>query len=412
MKIKIIKAREVLDSRSNPTVACRVTLTNEVTVEAMVPSGASTGTHEALELRDGDKKRYHGKGVLKAVNNINKKIAPKLKGHRVDKQEDLDVLMLRLDGTENKSKLGANAILGVSLACAHTAAKAKKMPLYEYIRKEYGLKYQGYKMPYPMMNVLNGGEHADNNLEMQEFMVVPQDKKFAKRVQVGSEVFNELKNILAKKKLSTNVGNEGGFAPALKSNEEALKLIVKAIGKKKASLAIDPAASEFYKKVPQGLGKYKVDGKWISPFDLMRIYAQWISKYPLISIEDGLAEDDWSNWRILTSELKDRALLVGDDLFVTNIHRLRLGLDKEVGNSILIKLNQIGTLSETIDCIKLAQKNNYQVIISHRSGETEDTTIADLAVAVNAEYIKTSISRSERVCKYNRLLEIADELGK
>ena len=414
-KIKTIKAREVLDSRGLPTIACKVTLTDGSEAESMIPSGASTGIHEALELRDKDKKRYTGKGVLKAVNNVNKKIFEKLKGKVADNQEKIDEIMLNLDGTDNKTKLGANAILAVSLGVAQAMAKSKKIPLYKYIRQTYKLPFKTYNMPYPMMNVINGGQHADNNLDVQEFMIIPQAKKFAERIRQGSEVFHALKEILKKKKLVTAVGDEGGFAPELKNNEEALKLIGEAV--KKAGLkfgtdiklALDVAASEFFATET----RYDFDGKLILPFDLIKIMKEWVKKYPIISIEDGLAEDDWENWRILTDQLGREVLLVGDDLFVTNPGRLQIGLDKAVGNAILIKVNQIGSLTETIDCIRLAQENKYKVIVSHRSGETEDTTIADLAVAVNSDYIKTgSLSRSERIAKYNRLLAIAEELGK
>ena len=415
MKIKSIKAREVLDSRGFPTVACKVILTNGVEAESMVPSGASTGVHEALELRDGDKKHYLGKGVQKAVNNVNKKIFPKLKNKDASKQKQIDKIMLDLDGTDNKSKLGANAILGVSLASAQAAAKSKKQPLYKYIRKAYNLPLSTYQLPYTMMNVINGGEHADNSMEVQEFMIIPQAKKFKERIRQGSEVFQNLKKLLNSKKLATSVGDEGGFAPNLKKNEDALKLLGEATRKAgykfgtDIKVALDVAASEFFTTET----RYKFDGKLILPYDLIEIYKKWVAKYPIISIEDGLHEDDWDNWEILTDQLGKKCLLVGDDLFVTNPGRLKIGLEKNVGNAILIKLNQIGSLTETIDCIKLAQKNKYKVIISHRSGETEDTTIADLAVAVNAEYIKTgSLSRSERIAKYNRLLAIAEELGK
>ncbi|MFH1781767.1 MAG: phosphopyruvate hydratase [Patescibacteria group bacterium] len=414
-KIKSLHARQVLDSRGFPTVACKATLSDGTEAEAMVPSGASTGVHEALELRDGDKKKYHGKSVLKAVNNVNKKILPKLKGKDATKQKQVDQLMLDLDGTDNKTKLGANAILSVSLAVAQAAAKSKNMPLYKYIRQTYNLKLKTYNLPHPTMNVINGGEHADNNLDVQEFMIVPQAKKFSERIRQGSEVFHSLKKILQTKKLNTAVGDEGGFAPNLKTNEEALKLLGEATKKagynfgKDIKVALDAAASEFFETET----RYRFDGKLVLPYDLIAIYKKWIQKYPIMSIEDGLSEDDWDNWRILTDQLGKKCLLVGDDLFVTNPGRLKIGLDMKVGNAILIKLNQIGSLTETIETIRLAQKNKYAIIVSHRSGETEDTTIADLAVAVNAEFIKTgSLSRSERIAKYNRLLAIAEELGK
>ncbi|MFA5995015.1 MAG: phosphopyruvate hydratase [Patescibacteria group bacterium] len=416
MIIKTIHAREILDSRGNPTVAVRVTLKNGVTAEAMVPSGASTGVHEALELRDGDKKRYNGTGVLKAVNNVNKKIAPWLIGKNATQQREIDNTMLKLDGTANKAKLGANAILGVSLAVAQTAAKAKQLPLYEYLRVTFKLKYKTKQLPVPMMNILNGGKHADNGLAFQEFMIVPQAKKFAERIRQGAEVFHALKKQLKAQGLATGVGDEGGFAPTVKNTETALQNIAEAITKagytlgKDIKLALDTASSEFYNSKTE---RYAVDGKAMTADELNSKYADWAKRYHIISIEDGLAEDDWNHWQVHTAFLGKQLQLVGDDLFVTNVERLQAGINQKVANAILIKVNQIGTLSETIDAILLAQKNNYNVIVSHRSGETEDTTIADLAVAVNAEYIKTgSLSRSERIAKYNRLLAIAEELGK
>lgn len=412
--IKSIQAREVLDSRGNPTVAAKVTLVNGESAEAMVPSGASTGVHEALELRDGDKKRYGGKGVLKAVKHVNVLIAKALVGKDVRKHRQLDEIMLKLDGTPNKSKLGANAILAVSLANAQVGAREAKQPLYRYLRTIYSLKYSGWKLPHPMMNIVNGGEHADNAIEFQEFMIVPQANTFAKRLQQGAEVFHALRGYFHKQGYNTGVGDEGGFAPDLKKNEDALKAIgaaVKLAGYtfgKDIKIALDPASSEFYNAKT---GKYTVDAKAISADTLNRLYSTWAKKYHIISIEDGLAEDDWDNWRVHTALLGKRMHLVGDDLFVTNADRLQAGINQEVANAILIKVNQIGSLSETIDTIQLAQKNNYIVVISHRSGETEDTTIADLSVAVNAQYIKTgSLSRSERVAKYNRLLAIEAEV--
>lgn len=413
MKIKNIYAREILDSRGNPTVSVKVQLKNGIEAEASVPSGASTGIHEALELRDGDPNRYNGKGVLKACRNVNKKIFPSLKGMKVDQQKKIDVLMNALDGTENKSKLGANAILGVSLACAKAAAKAHRKPLYQYIRKAFGLKYKGYLLPVPMMNIFNGGRHANNGLSIQEFMIVPQARKFKDRVKIGSEVFHALKAILAKRKYLTLVGDEGGFADGPQDNEEVLKLIIKAIKKagykpgKDVFLASDFAASEFLSRK-----KYKFSPtKKLNALEMIDLMEKWIAKYPIISIEDGLAEDDWENWERMTIRLGNKIMLVGDDLFVTNVSRLQKGIENEVANAILIKVNQIGTLSETISAIQLAQKHNYKIVVSHRSGETCDTTIADLAVAVNAEYIKTgSLSRSERISKYNRLMQIEEEL--
>ena len=412
--IKSIHAREVLDSRGNPTVAARVTLTNGASAEAMVPSGASTGVHEAVELRDGNQRRYGGKGVLKAVANVNTKIAETLKGKSVLKHRLLDALMLKLDGTANKSKLGANAILAVSLAAARVGADATNTPLYKHVRKLYGLKYQGFKLPYPMMNILNGGQHADNGLEFQEFMIVPQAKQFAERIRQGAEVFHALKQYLHSQQLSTAVGDEGGFAPALKHNEAALQAIAKAVKLagytfgKDIKVALDPASSEFYNSKT---GKYTFDQQAIPASKLIETYAKWAKQYHIVSIEDGVAEDDWSNWQALTKRLGKTMRLVGDDLFVTNVDRLQMGIDRKVGNAILIKVNQIGSLSETIDTIRLAQQHKYTVVMSHRSGETEDTTIADLAVAVNAEYIKTgSLSRSDRIAKYNRLLGIAEAI--
>ena len=419
MKIKKITAREILDSRGTPTIEAKVELTNGVIGVAKVPSGASTGVHEALELRDGDKKRYFGKGVLKAVNNVNKKIAPKLKGKDVTKQVDIDELMLDLDGTPNKSKLGANAILSVSMACARAGAKTKNKPLYKYIRETYKLGEKGWKMPIPTMNIINGGKHADNSLIVQEFMVVPFAKTMKKRVQIGAEVFHSLKGLLKKDGYQTLVGDEGGFAPNLKKNEDALDYIVKAIKKagykpgKDAFIASDLALSEYCEKKDC---TYSLNDKTcktcVSADVVIKTLDKWLKKYPIISLEDPLDEDDWLNWMKLTGFLGDQVTIIGDDLFVTNVSRLKEGIDKGVANGILIKLNQIGTLTETIDTIYLAKKNKYKVSVSHRSGETSDTFISDLAVAVNADFIKTgSLSRSERVEKYNRLMEIEDELN-
>lgn len=412
MKLQSLFAREVLDSRGNPTVAVRATLEDGTSAEAMVPSGASTGVHEALELRDQDEKRYNGKGVLKACVNVNEKIWPALKDVDVENQRAVDQIMVELDGTVNKAQLGANAILGVSLAVAQAMAKSKGMPLYKYIRETFKLDLPEYKLPYPMMNIVNGGEHANNSMEIQEFMVVPQQSTLRERVRAGAEVFHALKRVLNEEKHSTAVGDEGGFAPELASNEAALQQIKNAAEKAgykfgaEIKIAMDPAASEFYKD-----GKYTFDGKEISADELTAIYDSWIEPYAVVSIEDGLAEDDWDNWVKHTEVLGDKITLVGDDLFVTNVKRLQEGIDKHVGNAILIKVNQIGSLSETIDTINLARENGYKVIVSHRSGETEDTTIADLSVAVNADYIKTgSLSRSERIAKYNRLMAIELEL--
>lgn len=416
-KIQAIHAHEILDSRGNPTVNVTVLLENGVSASASVPSGASTGVHEALELRDGDKKRYRGKGVLKAVENVNKVIAKKLKGMDVTKLLEIDEKMILLDGTTNKSKLGANAILGVSLACAHAGAKASKMPLYAFLRKTYDLKHEHYKMPMPTMNILNGGAHAGWILDMQEFMVVPQQKSFRERVRCGSEVFHALADELKKKGFSTLVGDEGGYAVPLKRNEEALKFIMKAIKRagykpgSDAKIAMDPATSEFYDKKTK---KYhlKVDGKYLTSDQMTKMFEKWVRKYPIISIEDGLDQDDWDGWIRHTNVLGKKIALVGDDFFVTNTERLQKGIDLGCANAILIKVNQIGTLSEAIAAINLAQQHGYKVSVSHRSGETADTTIADLSVAVNADFIKTgSLSRSERVAKYNRLMEIEEEVG-
>ncbi len=414
MKIASIVAREILDSRGNPTVEAKVILQNGLSGRAEVPSGASTGIHEALELRDGDKKRYGGKGVLQAVKNVNTLIAESLKGHRVEDQRALDEKMLALDGTSNKANLGANAILAVSLAAARAGALSAGVPLYRYIRKTFDLQYPDFHLPTPTMNIVNGGRHANNGLSIQEFMIIPKHALCKERVRMGVEVFQALKSILSKKNISTAVGDEGGFAPVLKSNEDALKLIMQAITAagyapgKQVSLGLDLASSEFYDK-----NKYFFKDKKTasSAKQMIEVLKKWLVKYPLVSIEDALAEDDWSSWQFLTKELGKKVALVGDDLFVTNSARLQEGIEKKVGNAILIKVNQIGSLTETIDTIQLAQKNKYKVSVSHRSGETADTFIADLAVAVNADFIKTgSLSRSERVEKYNRLMEIEDEL--
>ncbi|MBI2416234.1 MAG: phosphopyruvate hydratase [Candidatus Kerfeldbacteria bacterium] len=412
--IKSIHAREVLDSRGNPTIAALVTLTNGAAAEAMVPSGASTGAHEAVELRDGDTKRFGGLGVLQAVRHVNTVIAKALRGQDVLHHRQLDAIMLRLDGTRNKAKLGANAILAVSLATARVGAVSTKRPLYQHIRRLYGLRQRGWILPYPLMNIVNGGKHADNGLEFQEFMIVPQARRFTERIRQGAEVFHALKNYLHSQGLATAVGDEGGFAPQLKNNEAALRAIRAAVQQagyrfgQDIKIALDPASSEFYNATT---GQYTVDGKAISPATLNRLYARWAKTYHIISIEDGLAEDDWDNWREHTALLGKRLNLVGDDLFVTNVERLQAGINQGVANAILIKVNQIGTLSETLATIALAQQHHYAVVVSHRSGETEDTTIADLSVAVNAEYIKTgSLSRSDRVAKYNRLLAIAEQI--
>ena len=411
-RIKSIRAREILDSRGNPTVEVEVELEAGIIANAAVPSGASTGEYEALELRDQDPKRFKGKGVLKAVRNVNNQIAKKLVGMEAERQEEIDRAMIELDGTENKSKLGANAILGVSMACARASAIFYDLPLYWYLGGRLARI-----LPVPLMNFLNGGRHADNLVDFQEYMIVPGGAgSFKEALRWGAEVFQSLKSVLKSKGLSTGVGDEGGFAPDLKSNEEPLELIVLAIQQagfkpgKDIALALDPAASEFYKK-----NRYRLEaeGKALTSEQMVGYYEKLVSSYPIISIEDGLAEDDWEGWKIMTERLGDKIQLVGDDLFVTNIKRLEQGIKQGVANAILIKLNQIGTVSETLSAIELARKSGYATVISHRSGETEDTFIADFSVAVGAGQIKTgSVSRSERVAKYNQLLRIEEELGK
>ena len=406
-----IYAREVLDSRGNPTVEVEVTTENGTVGSAIVPSGASTGVHEAVELRDGDKTRYLGKGTLNAVNNVNEIIAEELIGFDVFDQVGIDRALIQIDGTENKSKLGANAILGVSMAVARAAAIEADTPLYEYIG---GVNAK--TVPVPMMNILNGGEHADNNVDIQEFMVMPAGAcSFKEALRMGTEVFHNLKSVLKSKGYNTAVGDEGGFAPNLNSNEEALKTIMEAIEKagyvagKDIFLALDVASSEMYEN---GKYNFKGEGKIYSSEELVNYYCDLVEKYPIISIEDGLSEDDWDGWKLLTEKIGNKVQLVGDDLFVTNYSRLNMGIEKGIANSILIKLNQIGTITETLDAIELAKTHGYTCVISHRSGETEDTTIADLAVAVNAGQIKTgSASRTDRICKYNQLLRIEDRLG-
>jgi len=407
-----VVAREILDSRGNPTVEAEVTLSSGNTGRASVPSGASTGEHEAVELRDGDSRRYAGKGVLEAVKNVNEVIGPRLEGLAAADQIAVDTEMLELDGTPNKSNLGANAILAVSLAVARAAAADVGMPLYRYLGSPLS-----HVLPVPMMNILNGGAHASNNVDAQEFMIVPLGAdNFPDGLRIGVEVFHALKSVLGKQGLSTAVGDEGGFAPNLPSNEAALEAIMAAIANagyepgRDVAIALDVAASELYDN-----GEYvfkKSDRSRRSAADLIDLYAGWLDKYPIVSIEDGLAEDDWSGWRALTEKLGDRVQLVGDDLFVTNVERLARGFDEGVGNAILIKVNQIGTLTETLQCIELARSSAYGTVISHRSGETEDAFIADLAVATGAGQIKTgSASRSDRTAKYNQLLRIAEELG-
>ena len=416
-KIKKITAREILDSRGNPTVETCVLLDNGLRVKASVPSGASTGVHEAIELRDGDKARYDGLGVLNAVKNVEKKIAPKLIGVAVTDQEKIDNLMIELDGTENKSKLGANAILSVSLACARAGALALDVELYEYISRSYKFGVKSYIMPTPCFNIFNGGKHADTNLDFQEFMIIPVlEASLKERVRIGSEIFHSLGKVLKKAGFDTDVGNEGGYAPDIASSIQAIELIMAATikaGYKPGSqigLGVDVGSSQLYNKAD---GKYifKLDQASFTSSTLVGLYYEWFRKYPIISIEDGLGEDDWAGWSQLNKELGSDVMLVGDDLFVTNIERLRKGLKERAANAILIKPNQVGTLTETINCINLAKKHNYKIMVSHRSGETTDDFIADLSVAVQADYIKAgSLSRGERVAKYNRLMEIEDQL--
>ena len=407
MNIKDVKAREILDSRGNPTVEVDVILENGIMGRACVPSGASTGEREALELRDGGN-RYMGKGVLKAVEHVNTEIRDLVIGRDVFDQKGLDYAMIELDGTETKSRLGANAILGVSMAAMKAAAKAKNMPLYKYIGN-------GTTLPRPMMNIINGGAHADNKLDFQEFMIIPNADTIHERVRIGSEVFHNLKKVLNEKGLATGVGDEGGFAPNLNSNSEGFELIMEAIKRagyepgKDVNLGIDVAASEFYKD-----GKYELAGenRSLTTDELIDFYKELINKYPIISIEDPVDENDWDGFRKITERLGNKIQLVGDDLFVTNKKCLQQGIDNHAGNAILLKVNQIGTITETIETIELAKANNYKTIISHRSGETEDTTIADLAVGLDLGQIKTgSLSRTDRVCKYNQLMRIEEELN-
>jgi len=409
--IEQVVAREILDSRGNPTVEAEVLLADGETGRAAVPSGASTGEHEAVELRDGDKKRYGGKGVLRAVRNVNEVIAPALEGMDALDQVEVDQTLIKLDGTTNKSKLGANALLAVSLATARAAAACLEIPLYSYLGGP-----NGRTLPVPMMNIINGGAHADNNVDFQEFMVVPVGaSSFREALRIGAEVFHELKSVLKKKGYATSVGDEGGFAPNLRSNEEAIETILESITKAGYSagsdcvLALDPAASEFYdgkSYVFKKSDKRKLTGEQMAAF-----WKSWCDQYPIVSIEDGMAENDWTGWKLLTDLIGQRVQLVGDDLFVTNTLFLQKGIDLGVANSILIKVNQIGTLTETLDCIQLAQTNRRTTIISHRSGETEDPFIADLAVATNAGQIKTgSLSRTDRIAKYNQLLRIEEDL--
>lgn len=413
-KISKVIGREILDSRGNPTVEVDVYLADGSFGRAGVPSGASTGSHEACELRDGDKKRYGGKGVLKAVANVNTKIFKALKGKAFD-QATLDATLIKLDGTENKTSLGANAILGVSMAFAKAAAESGKKPLWKYFKDISKSKVT--QLPVPMMNILNGGKHAENSTDLQEFMIMPTGaKSFAQALQWGTEVFHELKKLLKARKLNTSVGDEGGYAPSLPSNEAAIEIILEAITNagykpgKDIGIAIDGAASELYKD-----GKYhlETEGKVLSSEEMVAFYADWVKKFPIVSIEDGLSEDDWAGYALMTKTLGKKVQIVGDDLFVTNISRLKRGIDEKSGNSILIKLNQIGTVSETISAIQMARNAGFTSVISHRSGETEDSTIADFVVGLGTGQIKTgSLCRSERTAKYNQLLRIEESLGK
>ena len=409
-----IRGRQILDSRGNPTVEVEVFTEQGAMGRAAVPSGASTGVHEACELRDGDKSVFLGKGVMQAVNNVNTVINDEVRGMYVEEQRLLDQKMIELDGTPNKGRLGANAILGVSLAAAKAAATESGQQLYRYLGG-----CGAYMLPVPMMNILNGGSHADNSIDFQEFMIMPVGAStFAEALRMGAEVFHNLRGVLKTKGMSTNVGDEGGFAPNLGSNDEAIQVVLQAIEKagyrpgEDVFIALDPASSEYYLPEENVYQLKWSSGEKLTPSEMVDFWKTWVDKYPVISIEDGMAEDDWDGWKLLTDTIGDRCQLVGDDLFVTNVERLQMGLDKKVANSILIKLNQIGTLTETIDAVNLAMRNNYTAIISHRSGETEDTTIADLVVAMNAGLIKTgSASRTDRICKYNQLMRIEEALG-
>jgi enolase len=412
--IEEIIGRQIIDSRGNPTVEVDVILTNYMVGRAAVPSGASTGEHEAVELRDTESDHYMGKGVSKAVENVNTVIANELRGHEVFNQVEIDNTLLEVDGTENKGNLGANAILGVSLAAADAASNALNIPLWRYIG---GVNAK--VLPLPMMNIINGGSHADNNVDLQEFMIMPSGaKSFSEAVRMGSEIFHHLKKVLKDKNYNTAVGDEGGFAPDLDSNEEAVEVILNAIEKAgyipgdEVVIALDPATAEFY-NADKGVYEFRwSDGSERSSEDMVEFWSNWVEKYPIVSIEDALDENDWDGWKKLTDAVGDKVQLVGDDLFVTNTERLARGIKQGVANSILIKVNQIGTLTETLDAIEMAHKNDYTAVISHRSGETEDTTIADLAVATNAGQIKTgSMSRTDRIAKYNQLLRIEEQLG-
>ncbi|MBO4574617.1 MAG: phosphopyruvate hydratase [Bacteroidales bacterium] len=413
-RIEKIHARQILDSRGNPTVEVDVITEDGILGRAAVPSGASTGVHEAVELRDGDKSKFMGKSVYKAVDHVNNELAKAIEGYEVTDQNAIDAKMIELDGTKNKGNFGANAILGVSLACAKAGAIYTDQPLYRYIGG-----VSANTLPIPMMNILNGGSHADNSVDFQEFMIMPVGAtSFHQAIQMGSEIFHNLKNVLKAAGYSTNVGDEGGFAPNLKSNDEGIEVILKAIEKagyrpgEDVFIALDAASSEYYLPEEKVYHLHKSTGEKLNAKEMVEFWNNWVKKYPIISIEDGMAEDDWDGWKLMTDTMGNKIQLVGDDLFVTNVERLKMGIDKNVANSILVKVNQIGSLTETIAAVNLAYRNQYTAVMSHRSGETEDTTIADLAVALNTGEIKTgSASRTDRICKYNQLMRIEEELG-
>ena len=413
-RIEQIHARQILDSRGHPTVEVDVITEDGILGRAAVPSGASTGVHEAVELRDGDKTKFMGKSVYKAVDHVNNELAKAIEGYEVTDQNAIDAKMIELDGTKNKGNFGANAILGVSLACAKAGAIYTDQPLYRYIGG-----VSANTLPIPMMNILNGGSHADNSVDFQEFMIMPVGAtSFHQAIQMGSEIFHNLKNVLKAAGYSTNVGDEGGFAPNLKSNDEGIEVILKAIEKagyrpgEDVFIALDAASSEYYLPEEKVYHLHKSTGEKLNAKEMVEFWNNWVKKYPIISIEDGMAEDDWDGWKLMTDTMGSKIQLVGDDLFVTNVERLKMGIDKNVANSILVKVNQIGSLTETIAAVNLAYRNQYTAVMSHRSGETEDTTIADLAVALNTGEIKTgSASRTDRICKYNQLMRIEEELG-
>ena len=413
-RIEKIHARQILDSRGNPTVEVDVITEDGILGRAAVPSGASTGVHEAVELRDGDKTKFMGKSVYKAVDHVNNELAKAIEGYEVTDQNAIDAKMIELDGTKNKGNFGANAILGVSLACAKAGAIYTDQPLYRYIGG-----VSANTLPIPMMNILNGGSHADNSVDFQEFMIMPVGAtSFHQAIQMGSEIFHNLKNVLKAAGYSTNVGDEGGFAPNLKSNDEGIEVILKAIEKagyrpgEDVFIALDAASSEYYLPEEKVYHLHKSTGEKLNAKEMVEFWNNWVKKYPIISIEDGMAEDDWDGWKLMTDTMGSKIQLVGDDLFVTNVERLKMGVDRKVANSILVKVNQIGSLTETIAAVNLAYRNQYTAVMSHRSGETEDTTIADLAVALNTGEIKTgSASRTDRICKYNQLMRIEEELG-